>query len=998
MEFRIVAHEPSVAPLAAPRASTFVVWRTLFAGCMLALVAAIGVVEGVALEHSPQSPSAHRTPESRHGFAILPAAAQGVASAALGGDSPAYRLVRSGTDYLARSPAQRLRMRFSSGGVQIGSGKLWLGLGLREIGYGSSIQPLRAVRPNAQANRVSYARQGLLEWYRNGPLGLEQGFTIPRAPSRRRSGPLTLVLALSTDAHATLDPGGRSFTLSAGAASLHAGAGESSLRYGGLFASDASHRSLHSWIQLRNGQVVLRVDTRGARYPLLIDPMIQQGEKLKGGEEREGAFFGDSVALSADGNTALIGGYGDSSDDGAAWVFTRTGSTWAQQGPKLVPPATIGQSSEFGYSVALSTDGNTALVGAPRAGAGTEGAAWVFTRSGVTWTQGPELTGAQEESGEASFGASVAMSSDASTIAIGGDADNSSVGAVWMFVRSGSTWVRQGPKLTNGVSDSSFGYAVALSADGNTALVSSPASAGNGSATVFARSGSTWTQQGPTLLSGIEHEPSSFGVGVALSADGNTAFVGDPGTPYSDDVGGVWVFTHVGSTWTRQAEELTSAESGETFFGSSIALSSDGSTALIGDGNDSGGHGAAWLFRRSGSTWTRQPPRFTGGEEERDVGLFGASVALSSDGSTALIGGPGDTEELGAQGSRGAVWAFVCAPPVVSTGGVSSIGESTATIDGTVNPNGLPSTASFQYGTTTAYGLSTAGQSAGSSETTASIDASIAGLAPATTYHFRILAESSAGTSYGADQTFTTPAPPPPTPPPPAPIAPTNTAAPTISGTPIRGQALSVSQGTWSNVPTAFAYQWQSCDGAGENCAPLPGANEPTRDLSQADVGHTLRALVTASNLGGSRTAISATSPVVGSQVEAAMTWNFEWSRRYTTVDSLIVHEIPAASTVEVTCSGRGCPFRDHVAHAASRSRCRGRKCKAQHVAAPQTEANLTPLFKSRHLGVGSRIAIRILKAAWIGKSFVFTMRTNHAPNVDIACLALGSSRPGQGC
>jgi hypothetical protein len=995
MEFPIVAHEPPVAPLVAPRASIFVVWRTRLVGCLLVLAAAVGVVEGLALEHSPQSPSARRAPESRHGFAILPVAAQGVASAALGANSPAYHLVLSSTGYLARSPAQHLRMRFSSSGVQIGSGKLWLGLGLRGIGYGSSIQPLKAVRPSAQANRVSYARQGLLEWYRNGPLGLEQGFTIPRTPSRRRPGPLTLVLALSTDARATLDPGGRSLTLSASAASRHTGAGGSSLRYGGLFVSDARHRSLRSWIELDNGQVLVRVDTRGARYPLLVDPMIQQGEKLKGGEEREGAFFGDSVALSADGNTALIGGYGDSGDDGAAWVFTRTGSTWAQQGQKLVPPLPVGQSSEFGDSVALSADGNTALVGAPRAGAETEGAAWVFTRSGVTWTQGPELTGGPEEIGKASFGATVAMSSDASTIAIGGDADNSHDGAVWMFARSGSTWAHQGAKLTDGVSDSNFGYALALSADGNTALISSPASAGNGSAWVFARSGATWTQQGAKLTSGIEGEPSSFGVGVALSADGNTGFVGDPGTPYSDYVGGVWVFIRVGSTWTKQAEELTSAESSETFFGSSIALSSDGSTALIGDGNDTGGHGAAWLFRRSGSTWIKQSPRLTGGEEERDVGLFGASVALSSDGSTALVGGPGDTEELGAQGSRGAVWAFVTAPPVVSTGGVSSLGEGTATIDGTVNPNGLASTASFQYGTTAAYGLSTAGQSAGSSETTAPIDASIAGLAPATTYHFRIIAESSAGTSYGADQTFTTPAAPPP---PLAPIAPTSTAAPAISGTPIRGQALSVSQGTWSNVPTAFAYQWQNCNGSGKSCAPLPGANEPTRDLSQADVGHTLRALVTASNLGGSRTAISATSPVIGSQVEAAMTWNFEWSRRYTTVDSLLVHEIPPASTVEVTCDGRGCPFRDHLAHAASHSRCRGRKCKAPHVAAPQTEANLTPLFKSRHLGVGSRIAVHIVKAAWIGKSFVFTMRANHAPSVDIACLALGSSRPGQGC
>jgi hypothetical protein len=128
------------------------------------------------------------------------------------------------------------------------------------------------------------------------------------------------------------------------------------------------------------------------------------------------------------------------------------------------------------------------------------------------------------------------------------------------------------------------------------------------------------------------------------------------------------------------------------------------------------------------------------------------------------------------------------------------------------------------------------------------------------------------------------------------------------------------------------------------------------------------------------------------------MTWNFGWTRRYTTVDSLIVHEIPTAGSVELMCHGRSCPFHDHTAHAASHARCRGRKCKTPHSAQPQTEVNLTPLFKNRHLGVGTQITVHILKTAWIGKSYVFTMRSDHAPRVDIGCIALGANQPGQGC
>jgi hypothetical protein len=986
MEVLRVAIEPLIGQRGAVRAGAPRLRHALLASWALVLLAGGTLVAILPAERSAPAPAARRSPAPQRGLATLPPAAQGVVSGALGAASPAYRVSAAGSGFQARNPTAHMRVRFGSSGVQIGSGGLHLDLSLRGVGYGTSLRPLGAVRPRARANRVTYALPGLREWYQNGPLGLEQGFTLPRAPRAHPAGPLTFALAYS---------GGGEATLAAGRGSLQFGrAGGAWLRYGDLLATDARGRALHIWLELRPGRVLLRLDTRGARYPLRIDPLIQQGGKLTGEGGYGGSLFGESVALSADGNTALVGGGGDHFLAGAAWVFTRAGSTWTQQGPKLVAPSAPDSLSELGRSVALSADGNVALVGAP--GNGEEvGEAWIFTRTGTTWTLGPELTGGGEESGAASFGDSVALSADASTALVGGEGDDSAAGAAWVFTRSGATWTQQGAKLTSGESSEPlrFGHSVALSADGETALVGDDTyDFQQGAAWVFTRSSSTWTQQGERLRAPMASEEGVFGSSVALSGEGTTALIADPGPPGTQIVGGAWVFTRAGSTWTQQGAELTSVASGETAFGASVALSADGSTALIGSGRDSSGRGVAWVFRHSGATWTKQAPELTGGQEESGDGDFGASVALSSDGGTALIGGPNDDEELGAPGARGAAWTFASAPPNVTTSGASSVGTAAAALNGEVDPDGLASTAYFQYGTTTAYGQSTAGQSAGSAEGFAPFSTGVAGLAPGTTYHFRIAAENAGGTSYGADQTFTT------APFMPVPVAPVSTTAPKISGTPIRGQALSVSQGAWSNSPTSFTYQWESCNAAGNSCAALRGATGAAHVLTQGDVGHTLRAIVTAADAGGSSAATSNASPVVGSQVEAAMTWTFGWARTYTIVESLIVHEIPPGGSVELTCHGRGCPFaRAHAARASGHSHCAHRRCKPRHPSS-QSEVSLTRLFKGRHLGVGTRVAVHIVKSGWVGKSYLFITRANQRPHFQIACLAPGSSRPGRGC
>jgi hypothetical protein len=261
----------------------------------------------------------------------------------------------------------------------------------------------------------------------------------------------------------------------------------------------------------------------------------QLGPKLVGTGNVGNALQGFSVALSADSNTAIVGGLSDSSGAGATWVFTRVGGIWTQQGSKLIGTGASARTGQ-GISVALSADGNTALVGGYGDNSGA-GAAWVFTRSGGTWTQqGPKLVGTGN-AGKGLQGRSVALSADGNTALVGGFGDNSLTGAAWVFTRSDGTWAQQGLKLvgTGGSAPTQQGRSVALSADGNTAIVG-----GLRDAWVFTRGGESWTQQGSKLVGvGSVVEEVKHGISVALSASGRIAVVGE----WTDNSeGGAWVF------------------------------------------------------------------------------------------------------------------------------------------------------------------------------------------------------------------------------------------------------------------------------------------------------------------------------------------------------------------------------------------------------------------------------------------------------------------------
>src|SRR6201997_5656286 len=234
---------------------------------------------------------------------------------------------------------------------------------------------------------------------------------------------------------------------------------------------------------------------------LALTLFTQQGSKLVGIDALGLASQGWSVALSGDGNTAIVGGREDDSGTGAAWVFTPSGGLWTQQGSKLVGTGAVGNANQ-GTSVALSADGNTAIVGGPddnfSAGANSgAGAVWVFTRSGGVWSQqGSKLVGTGAV-GNARQGTSVALSADGNTAIVGAPGDHSHAGAVWVFTRSGGVWSQQGSKLvgTGAVGRAHQGASVALSADGNTAIVGGWGDNSRaGAVWVFTRSGGVWSQ------------------------------------------------------------------------------------------------------------------------------------------------------------------------------------------------------------------------------------------------------------------------------------------------------------------------------------------------------------------------------------------------------------------------------------------------------------------------------------------------------------------------
>jgi trimeric autotransporter adhesin len=563
------------------------------------------------------------------GLASLDKSAQSAISETLGRDSRRYRAQARGAGFRVENPRHHLVADFDAEGVAIHSGLTTWKLALRAFGFGNDLKPIDGAAPEMHLNRMEYRHKALTEWYVNGPLGLEQGFTVYEPGARGNSKPLTIALEMSGDTAATVDRSGTGLTLS--------GYGrQPELRYSGLIASDAGGMPLRTWIELQGEQLLVRVSDTGARYPIVIDPFIQLA-KLTASDGQYYDEFGYSVAAS--GNTVVVGAQdnapGNVDDAGAVYVFVKPSKGWENmtQVAKLV--ASDGKvDDDLGTSVAIS--GDTVVSGAPHSVEGeAPGAVYVFVKPPNGWadmTETAKLTPSDSVAADF-FGYRLSMS--ANTVVVGAPTKTSSVspGAAYVFVKPASGWkdMTETAKLTTsgsnatglgsgGVSISgnvvvagetrgtSFVYvepaagwknmvqtAKLMPAAGHVYPVGSVAISGNtvvaglpsakvgghqfqGEAVVFVKPASGWIDTAPTAVLTASDGAAGDRLGFSTSVAGNTVVLGAPDATVGGNAGQGAAYVFVNASETAKLTEASGAP--YDVFGYSVAI--NGSIVVVG--------------------------------------------------------------------------------------------------------------------------------------------------------------------------------------------------------------------------------------------------------------------------------------------------------------------------------------------------------------------------------------------------------------------------------
>ena len=555
----------------------------------------------------------------------------------------------------ARNPGQQWVARFDGLGFSVlpdAGGWEW-GLQLERYGYAGMERDVDRARAVSTAGQhIRYVRDELLEeWWINDRRGLEHGFTLRERPACAADVACPLIFTLAVRGALRPEP-----TSDGRSVRFVDARGRAVVTYAGLLVVDANGAELPARFERSDDGLALSIEDAGARYPLTIDPVVQQAY-LKASSSDAGDAFGSWVAVS--GNTVVVGApfedsgatgvNGNDDDDstpdsGAAYVFIRDGTSWSQQAYLKASNGRPGD--EFGQSVAIS--GDTIVVGA-RFASFNIGAAYVFVRSGSTWNEQAILSASNADFGDR-FGSSVAVSGD--TIVVGASFEDSAAtgvngiqsnnnrpdsGAAYVFVRSSGTWIQQAYlKASNTGTLDEFGAAVALSDD--LVLVGAPSEdsdaegvngnqgnnslSGSGAAYVFVRSGSTWSQQA-YLKSLVSTGPGFFGTTVAAS--GNTVAAGASANGRTD------VFVHNGSSWSHQFH---------------VSMLDHPSVALAGDVLVIG----TSVYMRNGTTWRLDDELEASNPNPDD--RFGRAVGVSTD--AVIVGAPlEDGPASGVNGPQG---------------------------------------------------------------------------------------------------------------------------------------------------------------------------------------------------------------------------------------------------------------------------------------------------------------------------------------------------------
>lgn len=372
--------------------------------------------------------------------------------------------------------------------------------------------------------------------------------------------------------------------------------------------------------------------------------------------------FGNSVSASSDGTTVVVGSMLDDSNSGSAYVYKWDGSNWSET--KLTA-SDRAAGDYFGRSVSISSDASTIVASAYGDDVGTntnQGSAYVYKWNGSAWVE-TKLTasdGAANDSLGNYSGNSVAVSANGNTIIIGAAWDaigaNTNQGSAHIFKWNGSNWIETKIVASDGAAQDMFGKSVAVSSDGNIVAVGAESDDNMGSAYVYKWNGSSWVETKLTASDGADMD--FFGRSISMSSDGNTVVVG----AFYDNVGSTtrqgsaYVYKWNGSRW---AETKITASDGATWdvFGSSVSMSSDGSTFVVGaysgDVGSNIDQGAAYVYKWNGSTWKEKKLTASDGATGDS---FGVSVSISPDGSTAIVGAW--YAAVGANTYQGAVYLY----------------------------------------------------------------------------------------------------------------------------------------------------------------------------------------------------------------------------------------------------------------------------------------------------------------------------------------------------
>jgi hypothetical protein len=596
----------------------------------------------------------HATPS----VATAPSQALGTISRVIGADQIAYRAVATARGLRLDNRRQHIRADFTARGIRVDSGSKQIGLALVGVGYGSALQHVAPVTPHARVNTVSYVHGSLVEWYANGPLGLEQGFTLHRRPVRRTAGPLTLSVSLTGTLQASVasDRHGLSFA-------------HSTLRYQGLVASDSRGHDLNTWLELHGKTLLLRVDDSGASYPLTIDPFVQQAKLTSSGAADDELGF--SVGVSGD--TVVAGApaaAGTNAAQGVVYVFAKPAAGWANADAVAKLTASDGADTDLlGYSVAIS--GDTVVAGAPYVdidGKHEQGAAYVFVKPATGWadaTETAKLTASDGAYGDG-LGISVGLSGD--TVIAGAHGDDGYRGAAYVFTKPAAGWANetQTAKLTASTRVAAAGLGLSVAVSGDTVVAGADGQdvghAGPGAAYVFVRPAGGWTSATETAqLTASDGSPTAlFGYAVGTSDDTVTA--GAPGATVAGNTsqGAAYVFAKPATGWatTTETAKLTSADGAPwDQLGNSVAVS--GARVVAGARAARAGTvnvaGAAYLFVRPASGWANATE--TGKLRAEDAAWgdqLGISVAASGD---AIVGGAFQAT-IGGDIGQGAAYVF----------------------------------------------------------------------------------------------------------------------------------------------------------------------------------------------------------------------------------------------------------------------------------------------------------------------------------------------------